>query len=445
MIGKRVKKQAKIALPIIGIVMMVFSSVVSVLVTQSTYAADCTYDQSFYETNDILYYNPCDTESTCSSTGITLGTVSDVAKAKLDAEGIAEKAAANKEIYDYAAEKTGVPWQILAALHYREAKMDPTKSIGDGSSLTAGVSKDGLVIYADAKEDAANKAAVFVKNAAGVYSLNIDTVSSWSVDDWGNAFLAYNRGHMYKVVDQSYTLSPYVMNYIDSDHENMAWTYADSYYNGAKLNGLYDAGQKDSNVGALTVANYLGFTALSGDEATEAGSGNCGGSGAVYNSIVETAIEFSWPNTPAKGGRSVSEAKQSYLDAMNEAGTIKWGCHKLGDVGADCSIFVTTVMLITGADPDFPAGTRNEVTYLANATDKYERIENIHSTSNLQPGDIAVLNGHVAMYVGDVATDGGSNVAQASCDMYTPHRGYSMSMIFVDPSGRGEYAIYRLK
>ena len=452
MIVKRTKKAIYKLLSLVCGVMLVAATVVSIITPQITYAV-CDYDEEFYSSNDIMFYNPCDDgdSSTCTSTGITLGVVSDVTKQKAEAAQIKQKAEANMEIYKYAAEQTGVPWQIIAALHYREAGMDPNRSMADGSALSAGESMDNLPIYSDAKTDAADKTAHFIAMAASVYGLNADSLSKWSVDDWGEAFLAYNRGNNYKIAKQSYTLSPYVMNYIDKDHENMAWTKNDSYFNGSTTptNNLYDDKVKDESLGALAVANYLGLTAASGDDATASGSGNCGGNGAVQNDIVQTAINLSWPTAASTDGRAEGEGKPEYIQAMKDVGTYGQGCSGL-TYGSDCSIFVTTVMRSSGVDPDFPMGTWNELKYLPNSPD-YERIENIGSTSNMQPGDILIIapsgscgycgSGHVLLYIGDSATDGGKNAAEASCNEYSARR--STPIYFED--GRGKYEIYRHK
>lgn len=434
------RKSRVLKAPIFWALVVFVSSIISIATpVKNEASATCEYDETFYQSNDIMNYNEC-AISTCATSGVTLGDVSDIAKQKAEAAGIKEKAEANMDIYEYAAEATGVPWQIVAALHYREGGMNREVSIADGSPLTSGQSADGLVIYSDAKEDAADKIGHFLRMAQGVYSLNIDSVSSWGVDDWGNAFLAYNRGSMYKSVGQSYTLSPYVMNYIDDEHANMAWTEADSYYNGKKYNNLYDSSQKDANIGALAVANYLGLEAASSSEATANGSGNCGGVGAVQNDIVQTAINLSWINRAGSGdsvNRGPMDAKQEYIDAMEDVGLYGSGC---SGNGADCGVFVATVMRSSGADTNFPIGTSYIMNYLKSSTE-YEQIENKGNTSNLEPGDIFIIDGHIFMYVGNVATDGGKNMASASCNERTADRG--LDVYFSDY--RGTYEIFRKK
>ena len=76
-------------------------------------------------------------------------------------------------------------------------------------------------------------------------------------------------------------------------------------------------------------------------------------------------------------------------------------------------------------------------------SDKWTKIENLGNTSNLQPGDVFVVNqgagggasGHIAIYTGDVD---GHNAASASLGKRTGNVG---SIPFND--WRGDYSIYR--
>lgn len=185
----------------------------------------------------------------------------------LDSRNVQQLAEQNKERYLFAQEETGLPWQVVATLHYREAGMNPNSSISNGAPLGSGVNVDGVYVGADANRDAADMAAKFLRLAEGVYGIDvIANLDNMTVEDWGQAFLAYNRGYLFVWADASYTLSPYVMNGFDADHMDMQWSYADTV-----------SGFDGNKAGALATLAYIGGTELSG--------GACNG-GTVVSPVV---------------------------------------------------------------------------------------------------------------------------------------------------------------
>lgn len=166
----------------------------------------------------------------------------------LDKRNVQELAKQNQERYQYAQKETGVPWQVMAALHYREAGMNPLSSISNGAPLGSGVNVDGVNVVSSANEDAANMARLFKRLAQWVYKIDVTgNLDEMTVDDWGQALLSYNRGFLYRNHGVSYTQSPYVMNGYDDDHMNMRWTSADTV-----------RGTDGNKAGALAVLEYLG-------------------------------------------------------------------------------------------------------------------------------------------------------------------------------------------
>jgi|GEM_PF-5355734 len=187
---------------------------------------------------------------------------------KFDIRGRAEQ---NMERYTYAEEKTGVPWAVVASLHYREAGMRGEASILNGA-LIIGIpypNVDGQIVGANPKDDAVNAANALKRLAEGVYGIDV-TTGDLSLEDWGKAFLAYNRGYLYKNAGVSYTVSPYVMNGIDDQHMDMRWSSADTV-----------SGVDGNKVGALAVLKYL--------DGQNLGSLSCG-NGAVVAPIKSDHI-----------------------------------------------------------------------------------------------------------------------------------------------------------
>lgn len=114
----------------------------------------------------------------------------------------------NYSVYKAAGDSAGVPWQMVAAVHYRE------NSLGIESERYGGPfqfdsehfeGEDDFVI-------GAHHAARFLQEKSG-YRLDTNTEDPHIIKD---AFFRYN-GTGYG----SYDKSPYVMNRFDSDHEDM--------------------------------------------------------------------------------------------------------------------------------------------------------------------------------------------------------------------------------
>ncbi len=182
---------------------------------------------------------------------------------------------------------------------------------------------------------------------------------------------------------------------------------------------------------ATDVLNEFGAGALPGTGATPTGStGGCGNAsgGVTAGSIVQTAIGLAWPQPfrdadPKQPGRtSALSPTAAYTAALNQ--------HNAGNArnngGADCGVFVATVMKASGVDPNYPGIlTDNQEAYVRNNPTKYQLIEN-PTQADLQPGDILVTGrgnavGHTWIYVGPQA--GGYTSASASLDSRAPNLG----------------------
>lgn len=192
----------------------------------------------------------------------------------LDGRDVKDHYQENMERYLAAQEAEGVPAAVMAALHYREAGMNPESSISDGSPLGSGVNVDGINVVGDANLDAIRMAQHFKRMAQYVYG--IDVVNTpMTTELWGQAFLAYNRGFLYERAGTTYLTSPYVMNGIDANHLNMSWGAGDTV-----------KGVDGNKAGALAVMFYLGGAA------TASGVGLCtsGGIGKIQTPLVADTV-----------------------------------------------------------------------------------------------------------------------------------------------------------
>lgn len=94
-----------------------FCVFLSLVILKSTTVLDESILDKF-AANNIMFYNPDD----CSTSGRLecTGNLPAETVTALEQAGVKEKAEQNKERYEYAEKETGIPWQVLAALHYRE-------------------------------------------------------------------------------------------------------------------------------------------------------------------------------------------------------------------------------------------------------------------------------------------------------------------------------------
>jgi hypothetical protein len=161
--------------------------------------------------------------------------------------------------------------------------------------------------------------------------------------------------------------------------------------------------------------------------------------------IVATAQGLAWQDKKrSRYGDQKSRAKASYQSVMpnvqgqSTANSVYEGM----TAWSDCGLFVSTVMRHSGADPKyFPRGTGSQRAYVRKS-DKYTVYENINNTSQLQPGDVFVLDGHTFLHTGDFkGTDGEKyNGYSASWGQRVP---MANNTYFSDD--RGHYTVARLK
>lgn len=426
-------------------IFIAIAATITMIDSQPVFALIPPYE---YEDNNILYYNPDASEPeictpTATYSGGTINLPTETIN-KLVAMKVKELAEQNMSSYKKAEQKTGVPWYMLAALHFREGSMNPRKSIADGEPITGKqyTSMDGVKIGANLDDDAVFAAEHFIEMARMVYGINIGRSGTLTTGEIGNAFLAYNRGFLYKNRGLDFTKSGYVMQGIDSNHIGGDWKYLDPFGGHKKSRQLLN-----SNPGALAVIAYLNPnsgtptddptdpTAVlttpnnSSDTGCEEGDSSAfgDGDGVVQGNIVATAKSLAWPHrvqiprvTAPRGGQSA--AKPNYVAEVNKF--IK----SFHDAEyTDCGIFIATVMRSSGVDPNYPArGTSTQLSYVKKSP-KYKTFT-AQSEAELKPGDILVRPGHTYMYVGSyVAAKDGKTYKAIGASWHTrPPSGHSL-------------------
>lgn len=284
---------------IFGVILTLFAG----FVPRSSFALD-EQDLNMYAQNDILFYDP--TGDVCTgNVSVCSADLPEKTIKRLEDDKVKEKAEASIDRYKYAEEKTGIPWQAVAALHYRETtSMSPNTTISNGGNLASGGScytnVDGIKVCSDANEDAAQAAQHLISMAKMVYGVELNDSST--VDDWGQAFLAYNRGFIYKRAGTDWKLSPYPMNGFDDEHA--------LYMTRPAVEAGYTSTGEDANVGALAVFAYL----------CGGGGGSSGGADSSEDGSDVTII----------GDSITNAAKNAILEKLPQADIYAQDCKTVG-------------------------------------------------------------------------------------------------------------------
>lgn len=397
--------------------LLVFSSVTGSFILSKPASA---VDAKFYQTNNILFYNPdakicIDTLSSANSPGENKDYKGNPVFTDSELKTIKQY----QPLYEQAMAAEGYPWQLLATIHYMEttlARVNPS----NGQGLFQDFSKSHPEWYTPG---AAVDDALFLKQASraveilnskisssglkGMKKVTKEDIKNKDPDSLKEIFLLYNGlggGHYAEKAQalgygvKIYEGSPYVMNRADAPRDptnkstmNAAWPgmYAvDSVYSATATSDRY--------------GTYVRFAALAGILA----STNCGNNsgGVVAGSILGTAKNLAWDQpfaTRPKDSDFKSLAKPSFVEAVRQDN--KLALNSQGTY-ADCGMFVSTVMHVSGADTSYPnSGTTIQYSYVTSHPEKYQIISS-PAKADLQPGDILVTaeGGHTAFYGGDL-------------------------------------------
>ncbi len=389
--------------------------------------------------NNTEFYGEEEAASTCSAsvTSASSGLPHDIAS-NIDAL---------QSTYEKVSKQTNVPWQLLAAIHFRESNNNPNADVQAGNPFggpykmestdyaTYGYPtnlEESLVIAAK-HLIGASKIGV-VKKPINVANPDSEAVKDtlFSYNGRASPYAAQAEKLGFNSETQPYEGSPYVMNNYDAKHKNMLMISQD--------HGSPDT--VDTRLGAFTVYSRLG--GATGAASTCSSSS----SGAVQGDIVKTAINYAWPDYHEPNFLTLKPAYKKAIDAAVSNNEYVGG---LSHPGVDCGGFITRVMRDSGADPNYNWGpdgnegnTTQQLAYLLAHPEKYQNLGAQTNTSNLQPGDIAINTGHTYMYVGTQSGFHG-NAASASVSFSgTSWRAPMASTTYFSDS-HGSFTWFRLK
>lgn len=156
--------------------------------------------------------------------------------------------------------------------------------------------------------------------------------------------------------------------------------------------------------------------------------------------IVETSMSLAWDHKvklpfSSAGNHGRADARPEYVTVADNLSKDRHTAYY-----TDCGVFVASVMITSGADPDFPKrSTGVQLNYLQNS-DKYKFFKP-SSEGELEPGDILITPGHIFLYTGERNNTATGRAQGAS--LYTrPPSGHDFYL--TDSSGRAYFAA-RLK
>lgn len=336
------------------------------------------YDQQFYSSNDILYYNPDDTNTCTTGSSTTLSGNNNLEKVYnyMLGKGLTDFQAAGV-VGNIAVESAGAKDPYIVEINPKHPELPKSTQNPDALPVVDGWPGGqtrqpgwGLIQWTPAGKftDIAKKA-----NVTGPYDLGKQLDIIWwhmtnTTPTGSTGFITEFKATT--SVDQATTLYMTKM-------EGPGIPHAINRIEGAKL--------------ALTYAKS-GASGVS-DTAT------CGsGDGAAVGNAVQTAINYAWPQYHAAPFTTKKPSYEKAVQAAQAAGKYVGG---LQYPGVDCGGFVTRVMQDSGVDPDYnkdKGGTKVQRAYMI-ASGKYTEIHPA-STADMKPGDIAVNDDHTYMYVG---------------------------------------------
>ena len=364
----------------------------------------------------------------------------------------------NKPTYEKIAAKYNFPWQLLAALHFREHNfaVDNPKN-GEGMYQLTTLTNHGRNENAFLPEGPVSQAEFERQTdlAAQVIRGKIgqDTDLMTNDDNVKRVMFMYNwsnQVYIDRAIKMGFTEeqakngegSPYVMNMADAkrDPNNAA---VSPEWKGLIAN-LRGEVVPDDRPGAFVV-----FQALGGGN----GSSSFDPCAGFYNQgngdIANTALELSWEGRERGNcGSSGCDPKPEYVTAMNEVGTTTDQYQGDPYIGASCDQFVTTVLRYSKADPSYPFYIHEALEYMESHTDMYQEITYTGDDlyGKLQPGDIFIFDntgtniahGHTFIYV---EINGKQGQASASAKQRSAQ--HFDSIYYEDQQGARRYRIFR--
>lgn len=263
------------------LVQCTLSLLLTVLITQPTHATISNNMLDFFNENGIYYYDPTGSGITCVA-----GNNASYSGAQVFSSATWELIQANQPFYEEATAQYGYPWQVLAAVHYKEyGNQRGNPSNGQGAyqlySYTAGGSNANAFYPAGAISDEefqrqSNIAAGILNDMAAGEGLDLNDSG-----DIKRLFFKYNgtaSKYYNRAISMGYSEedahngegSPYVMNRFDPQRDPTSSEMSPLW------RGMYVGdGQWSDTATTTSFGAFVAYTALGG--ATSGGECSDGG------------------------------------------------------------------------------------------------------------------------------------------------------------------------
>jgi hypothetical protein len=307
-------------------------------------------DRKFYSENDILYYNPCDSSTSCTTGQVSVS--SNATISNIDAV---------KTIYTYL---TTTPISSNG-----NKPLTPAQAAGVMGNMDA---ESGFNPSAIEDTSRADKGHGLVQWTFGRWT-NLSNFATQQGKPWDdiNIQLAFLKSEL-EGPEQAVLQDSEFASTTDPSIAAQRWRIVFERADPAQAHDEKRIGS------AIAIYTLFGGTAAS-----------CQAAGAaVAGDFVKTAINFAL-TAPATGSDQATAAYQQAVKQYNPSVDL-----------TDCGGFIATSLFASGVDMNYPnVGVSAQLAYVQSHPEKY--IVNPHPTLNdLQPGDILYISGHTTLYTG---------------------------------------------
>ncbi len=214
-------------------------STISSLTYQTTSINAASCDVDFYSSNDVLFYDPCAQSCSTKPSAATSAQTSSIAKVvdyknqDIFNDAQLQLIKENQPFYEAAAQKAGIPWEMIAVIHFRETglkRYNPSNGQGIYQDYAKSRPYPAGEVSDSEFQQQTEWAASFLKGKAGNRAEDLSKDSEAADAAVKYAFFAYNGiAAVYKkqakdlgFSDEEAEIgegSPYVMNKADEKRD----------------------------------------------------------------------------------------------------------------------------------------------------------------------------------------------------------------------------------
>lgn len=292
---------------VLSVLLFAFTS--SAITSINTTLAITSKEYVMYAQNDIMFYNPTESKRNNKTCYSEPGENTNYAGDQVWTDDQLETIKNNQAIYLEAAEEYGIPWELLAVVHYMEtglSRKNPSSGIlGQGlyglSEYTNGGTSGGE-LFKPGKELSDEEFLEQSKIAAKTFA---DYGLDFSTDEGVKRMLFKYNGAAQNYIDKALAMgfsqeeaengegSPYVMNRYDAERDPTSGEM------GSNWPGIYTGDHVyDSNATSERFGTFVLYQALKGDKSVCTDTDGGVGGWADGDLVFYLQYEGDWANDP---------------------------------------------------------------------------------------------------------------------------------------------------